>query len=241
MNYSSLQPEYMWACDIETAGNSKAGEFHKKFAKDIKAPKNYTDEKKIEEYIANKKAELGSKDALSWMTGKVVSIALTNVKDIGEGVKNPRTIAFVGFDEKKVLESFAAEMNKGENGIFQLVGKTSNTFDFPFLKGRLMANGINTPSEMMNGYNLLDIDKMICPSMGSNQTGSLAKYAFALGLDGKLMTGADVPRLYAEAVAEMATGDKAKAKEIMLKIKAYNIQDANITAAIAYKLIKQGI
>jgi len=241
MNYANLQPEYVWSLDIETARNDKAGEFHKKFADTIKAPATYKDEAKIAAYIADKQAKLGEKDALSWMTGKIVSIAMVNVKDVGEGVKTPRTIAFAGMDEKKILEAWAAEMNKGANGVFQLVGKTSASFDFPFVKGRLMVHGINIPSEMMNGYNLLDIDKMICSYSGSSQTSSLAKYAFALGLGGKLMKGGDVPKLYADAVAAKISGDTKKYKEIILAIKAYNVQDCLITSDIAYRLIKQGV
>jgi len=240
MNYSNLDPRYVWAVDIETADNDTASEFHKKFAKDIKAPKTWKDEEKIKAYIETKMSELGEKNALSWLTGKVVSIAAVNVLDTVNGTKEKKVIAFTGMNEKGILEAFAKEMSDTTNGIFQLVGKNSATFDFPFLKGRMMVHGISIPAEMMNSYNLLDIDKMICSYGQTSQTASLDKYAFALGIDGKTMSGGHVPLMYANAVAAKVTGDNDEYAKIMNEIKEYNIHDSVITAHIAHKLLKQG-
>jgi hypothetical protein len=66
---------------------------------------------------------------------------------------------------------------------------------------------------------------------------SLDKMAFALGLDPKTMKGSQVPKLYNEAISAKALGNNDKYAEIMTSIKDYNIKDAEITAAIAYKLL----
>lgn len=237
MNYENLSGQFVWSLDIETAGNEKAAAFNDKFAEEIKAPSNYKDQEKIDAYIAEKKLEIGNKDALSWTTGKIVSIAMVNVADIGREKKEYKTIAFAGANEKALLEAWSAEMDKASNNIYQLVGKNSVLFDFPFLKCRLMVNGLKTPQGMKNSYNLLDIDQLICPRSGGNQVPSLDKMAFACGLEPKSMKGWQVPKLYSEAVAAKSLGNNDKYAEIMNTIKDYNIKDAEITATIAYKLL----
>lgn len=239
MNYSNVNPDYVWAYDLETASSDTAPKFHAKFSGEIKAPSNWKDEEKIKAHIEAKKAELGSKDALSWLTGKVVSFAMVNVGDVLKGEKKPRTHAFCGFDEKKVLQMAVDAINDQGNGVFQLVGKGNSRFDDGFFVGRMMMHDIAIPPIMKNSYNILDVDKMICSGFQTNQTASLAKYSFVLGLDAKLMNGGDVPRLYKDAVACKLTGDMAKVKEIMTSIKEYNIGDSVITATIAAKLLRQ--
>ena len=237
MNYENLSGQFVWAIDIETAGNEKASAYHEKFAEEITAPSNYKDQAKIDAYIAEKKLEIGNKDALAWTTGKIISIAMVNVADVGRDKKEFKPIAFAGANEKALLEAWLAEMDKASNNIYQLIGKNSILFDFPFIKGRLMANGLKTPQGVKNSYNLLDIDNLICSRSGSGQVMSLDKMAFALGLDPKTMKGSQVPKLYNEAISAKALGNDAKYAEIMTSIKDYNIKDAEITAAIAYKLL----
>jgi hypothetical protein len=237
MNYENLTGQYAWSLDIETAPNENAGRFHELFATDIKAPSNYKDEDKIKAYIQEKMLEESSKDALSWVTGKIVSIAMVNVADCGREKKEHKVIAFAGANEKAILEAWCKEMESPNNGIYQVVGKYSGMFDYPFIKGRLIANSLKAPQGFKNSYNLLDIDTMLCARSGSSQVVSLNKYAFACGLDAKTMKGSDVPRLYAEAIAAKALGNNDKYAEIFTAIKDYNIKDAEITAQIAYRLM----
>lgn len=237
MNYSNINARFVWAYDIETAGNDTAPKFHAKFAAEIKAPSTWKDEEKIAAHVAKKKAELSSKDALSWFTGKIVSIAFTNVEDIMDKVKKPRSVAFCGFDEAAVLKLACDFVNDQTNGVLQLVGKSNTGFDDGFLTGRLMVHRLPIPAIMRNSYNMLDVDKMICSGYGTNQTGKLNHYAFALGMNPKIMDGAMVPKLYKEAFAAKIAGDMDKVKEIMVRIKDYNIDDTVITAEIAGRLL----
>lgn len=246
MNYSTMNMDHVWAFDLETASNDTAAKFHAKFAKDIKAPSNWKDEEKIKAYKEKALAELREKDALTWLTGKVCSIAITNVGDVMKNINDiPKALksgkirhfAFCGFDEKKLLLAAHNVISDGENAMFQLVGKNNSAFDNGFLIGRMMVNDVPIPAMMKNSYNLMDIDMMIGGTRASNQIASLSKYCFALGMDDKLLAGNMVPRLYKDAVAAKVAGDVEKVKEIMLKIKAYNIDDTVKTAIIAGKLL----
>lgn len=178
-----------------------------------------------------------SKSALCWMTGRVVSFALTNVDDIAKGKKNPRIVAMCGFDEKVLLQGMMDAIQ--ENDIVNIVGKTSDNFDIPFIKGRCIANDVGMSDIFHSGYNFFDIDKMICPSMaGQLQHGKLDQYLMACGIEQKINTGAMVPKLFQQALEAQIEGDFETVKKIMVGIKEYNIDDAIKTAMLAWRFIK---
>jgi len=238
MNFSNIVLENVWAYDIETAANVGAGAFHKKFLGTITAPKNIKDPEKIKAAIAEKIRKETSKDALSWVTGRIVSIAIVSVADVINKVKKPRRFAFCGMNEKKLLEAFAAVLADNANGIFYIVGKNNSSFDDSFVIGRCLVNDVAIPELMKNSYNMLDVDRMICGRTGSSNVTSLSKYCFALGLEDKLMDGSTVPKLFAKAFMAHTSGNTEEYKKIMLDIKAYNIDDAVKTAEIAGRLLK---
>ena len=235
-NYANVNPEFLWALDIETAANDKASEFISKY-EDVSAPANYKDPDKIAQAIEEKKQSLLERAALRWLTGKVVSYSFVSVGDIAFNRK-VRVLSKCGFDEAAILKSMMDDIEKNN---MALVGtKSGDTFDIPFIKGRCLAT--NTPMHELfaSSYSFLDIDRMLCYSSHSNQTGRLDQYAFVLGLQGKSGSGGDVPKKYLQAIAHKMAGENDKAKEIMLAIKAYNDRDAILTAEILARFVQRG-
>lgn len=235
-NYANVNPEFLWALDIETAGNDKASEFISKY-EEISAPANYKDPEKIAQAIEEKKQALMDRAALRWLTGKVVSYAFVSVGDVAFGRK-VRVLSKCGFDEAALLKSM---MDDIESNNMALVGtKNGDTFDIPFIKGRCLAT--NTPMHELfaSSYSFLDIDRMLAYSSHSNQIARLDQYAFVLGLGAKSGHGSDVPKQYLKAIAHKMAGENDKVKEIMLGIKAYNEQDTLLTAQILARFVQRG-
>ena len=216
MNYTRVNPAFLFALDIETAANTSAEEFLSRFSS-AKVPSNIKDPEKIEA----KKKELLSKGmsqaALNWMTGKVVSWSLTSVADVAAGKKKLTSHAMCGFDEKVLLQGLMDCIH--ENDVVLMVGKNSDTFDVPFIKGRCIANDIGMSDLFHSSYNFFDIDKMICPSMaGQKQHGKLDEYAFACGYEGKSNAGSYVPKAYIEAMAAQIAGGKTKPSRLLHRL-----------------------
>jgi len=235
-NYANVNPEFLWSLDIETAGNDKASEFISKY-EDVSAPANYRDPEKIAQAVEEKRQSLLDKAALRWLTGKVVSYAFVSVGDVAFKRK-VRVLSKCGFDEATLLRSMMEDI---EANNMALVGtKSGDGFDVPFIKGRCLAT--NTPMHELfaSNYSFLDIDKMLCYSSHSNQTGRLDQYAFVLGLQGKTGHGGDVPKQYLKAIAHKMAGENDKVKEIMLGIKSYNERDAMLTAEILARFVQRG-
>lgn len=235
-SYTNLNPAFLWALDIETAGNANAEAFIARFPQS-KVASNIKDPEKIKAHREANLIKDLNQAALCWMSGKVVSWSLTSVGDVATGKKKLTSHAMCGFDEKVLLQGLMDAIQ--ENDVVNMVGKNSDTFDVPFIKGRCIATGVGMSDVFHSGYNFFDIDKMICPSMaGQKQHGKLDAYAFACGLDGKTAEGSYVPKAYIEAVAAQIAGDSAKVREIMVGIKKYNIADTELTARLAYGFIK---
>lgn len=232
--YHSINTNFLWAVDIETVPSDKIGEIVDKMT--FTAPSNYKDPDKIAAYIEERREAAKIDGGLSWMTGKIISYAFVNVGDIAQGIK-PRSISGCGVDEKQLLTKMVADMK--DNSMMNLIGKTSEVFDFPYMRGRLIANDIVMPDTMRNRYQLFDIDSIICGRQGTKQTGSLNSYLEACGLPTKTGHGSDVYGKYLSAIASKVAGDMDQYKKIMLEIKEYNINDTIGTAKLAYRLLRQ--
>ena len=211
----------MYALDIETTSQGKRAKDYTD-NKYYEAPKNIKDPEKIKANIEGQKKKAAEGHALKWYLGKVISVALV-------GVHNDTRKVFYGHDEKKILTELANEL-----GMCKLIGKSSHTFDFPFLVGRYIANKIPVPLVLKHRHHLLEIDTFFGWSMSSGQRGRLAEYAHGAGLDGKLMNGADVPILYNKILmTESTTGDIEEVNKMWKEIADYNLDDADKTAEIA--------
>lgn len=231
--YHSINTNFLWALDIETVPSDKINEIVDSMS--FSAPSNYKDPEKIQAYINDRKEAAKLEGGLSWMTGKIVSYAFVNVNDVSEGTK-PRIISSVGVDEKVLLEKMMNDM--AEHGMMNLIGKTSEVFDFPYVRGRCIANDIAMPDTLRNRYQLFDIDSILCGRQGTKQTGSLNSYLDACGLPRKSGHGSEVYGKYLAAIAAKVAGDMAEYKSKLLEIKDYNINDSIATATLAYRLLR---
>ena len=167
------------AIDIETASQGKrAKDFHSTVV--LKAPKNFKDQEKIDANIAAQREALGSKDGLTWHTGKVISFAWEVVDTGVQGF-------FFSANEAEVLKAFTEVTAK-----FNLIGKESKDFDFPFLRGRYMANKIAQPSGLMDFRRQYDCNDFLGNSRACGQRLKLDYYAHALGIEAKTMKGSGV-------------------------------------------------
>ena len=181
---------------------------------------NVKDPDKVKAALAKKKEEAARKHALSWWTGKIVSVAVVDVYS-----NSGDEVCFAGHDEASVLKELAVYLNTP----CKLVGKSSEMFDYGFLRGRYMANRLNIPRVLKQQNNLLDCDKFLAFSSQSSQRGTLADYAFGLGLEGKTMKGSDVAELY-ERIMMTESVDKIAAAKLWDELIEYNLQDARIVA-----------
>ena len=231
--YHSINMNFLWALDLETVPSDKINEIVDKMK--FEAPSNYKDPVKIEAYINERREAAKLDGGLSWMTGKIVSYAFANVGDIAQGIK-PRVVAGCGADEAQLLNKMMKDME--ENGMMNLIGKTSEVFDFPYLRGRCIANDITMPDTLRNRYQLFDIDTILCGRQGTKQTGSLNSYLDACGLPTKTGHGSEVYGKYLAAIAAKVAGDLDGYKNKMLEIKDYNINDTVATATLAYRLLR---
>lgn len=86
--------------------------------------------------------------------GKIICISVGFLKS-ADGLEQFRLKSFFGDDEKKLLEEFAALLNKFGRNIYDkkyksdgmcLCGHNSKEFDFPYIARRMMVNGITIPA-----------------------------------------------------------------------------------------------
>lgn len=215
-----------WAIDIETRGsNSPKVEEYFLNAK-VKVPSNYKDQVKIDAYIEANRDKERRKAALHWATGSVFSVALTNVQ-------TEQSYVLCSTDEKEVLQFLTNKLS--EQQVASLVGKNSETFDFPFLVGRFMANDMSIHTIFKAGRyekKLNDIDNIFGYSSASQQRGKLNMYAMGLGLDGKNGDGSAVPQKYNDMVLAEVGGDDETVAQIKKEVEEYNVNDTLITARI---------
>ena len=231
--YHSIDMNFLWAVDIETVPSDKIEDIVNKM--EFSAPSNYKDPDKIAAYIAERREAAKIDGGLSWMSGKIVSYAFVNVGDVANGIK-PRTISSCGVDEKQLLEKMMTDMTS--NSMMNLIGKTSEVFDFPYIRGRCIANDISMPDTLRNRYQLFDIDSILCGRQGTKQTGSLNSYLEACELPTKTGKGSEVYGKYLTALASKVANDMAGYKNKMMEIKDYNINDTVATAQLAYRLLR---
>ncbi len=210
----------LYALDIETTSQGKrANEWTDNMPVKLG---NIKDLAKIESKKKAVRDEARSKQALHWATGKIVSLAMVNVFDTTD------RHVFWGFDEVEIL-TYACEKMKG----CKLIGKSSQTFDFPFIVGRLIANKMTVPAVLRQRSRMFDMDNFFGWSSASGQRGSLAMYSHGLSLDDKLMDGASVPVLYSNAIDAKIKGDTQEVMRIWDKIAEYNLDDCDKVAHAA--------
>ena len=203
----------MRAIDIETVTQGKrAKELHDRTH--ITAAANIKDPERIKANIDKKRAALGSKDALNWHLGKVLSYAWEDVQTGEQGF-------FTSMKESEVLTQFAIDTVK-----FNLIGKESRDFDFPFLIGRYMANNMAIPAVLKDMRRLYDCNDFLSYSRSCSQRVKLDHYAHGLGIAPKTMTGSGVADLY----NRMITGSEEIVSAAIETLKEYNIHDSHIVA-----------
>lgn len=211
----------LFAIDIETVTQgAKATEYTSR--EKIKAPSNYKSEDAINKYIEQERTKRGFKHALSWHTGKVLSVAW-------EDVKSGEQSFFWSLNEVEVLNTIRKAWAAAN-----LIGKSALDFDFPFLRGRFMANGLAIPSVLKDPNRLNDCDNFLSFSRACGQRGKLDSYAHALGLELKPMDGSHVGTLYDRICMDSPKGDKDKAVEILHE---YNVHDVYIVAEMTRRYL----
>lgn len=180
--------------DIETAANDRINEYIETV--EVRAPSHYRDKTKIEAYREEQLKKIKEKAALHWWTGKVLCVGCKFYPNGGEAF-------FGGENEKDVLNGFFKVIDKPLDFdlplILNIIGKSSNDFDVPFLIGRAMANGIGIPEQLRQipkDKPLTDIDQIFGRSHASGQRTSLDNYAFGMGLPLKLEDSAWIPKAY---------------------------------------------
>ena len=205
--------------DIETIANENSAHYF--LTKEYAAPGNYKDPAKIEAAIAEKRAKDIDQAALNWWTGAVVCI---------QASAGDEKFAGVDLDEKKLLLSFGEWLSKHYDKV--LVGKSSKTFDVPFLVGRYMAHDLGVPTNLrtVDRFRVTDIDQIFGHSITSGQVSTLSNYAFGLGIKGKSASGNHV----ADMVNQYLLGDKTKLTEL----ENYCRQDVAITEEVLRRFLK---
>lgn len=206
----------MWvAFDIETIPDQERTHIYYNEIKQYKPRGNIKDPEKIQKDIeAKRKADM-EKAGLFWYTGKVICIC---TEDVMTGKKET---FFEDKNEKKLLEDFQEFVRSSPN--IELIGKSCTDFDFPFLKGRMLANDLDSIHKFASTP-VNDIDKYFSLNRYGSQVSSLDTYAYGLGLDLKILHGEDVWPLFQQGEYE--------------KIKEYCQHDTHIVAEIARKFYK---
>jgi len=216
-----------YSIDIETVSQGKrANEYtdQKKYKLG-----NVKDPEKIKEALQKKKDEERNKHGLSWVTGKICSIAIVDI------FGDKETQCFYGADESEILLK-ASEYMSGQ----KLIGKTSQLFDFPFLVGRYIANGLTVPMSLKSKGLLYDIDNIFGWSSQSNQRGTLDSYAHGINYKQKPMHGSAVQGLYDTILDASMKGDDVAVKAGWQQLRDYNIHDCMIVKALALAYYGEG-
>ena len=196
------------ALDIETYQDVPA-DLLEALAADIKPRGNLKDPAKIEADIAEKRAALLNKAALSPLTGRVVSWALYLG---GEHSIDGR--ATTADDERTIL----VELDKylARSGCTYLATKNGRKFDLPFLAARYALHGIVPAYPLPLGYHRLHIDVQdVCVE-------ALGLWALRFGY-AKTANGSDVAGMVERGEWE--------------RLVDYNVMDAKITWEIASRLL----
>ncbi len=185
--------------DIETAMNERCHEYYKK--KTYYPAANLKDPEKIKQSILERRQKDMESAALHWWTGKVICLSATVLTpSYKPALPLTGPLTLYGHDEKKILSEFfdflasLEELGKAP----QIVGKSSDYFDRPFLVGRALALDTGLPRTLRFRDTLSDIDGAFGWSSQCDQRSNLADYAWGLDIPGKTGHGSDVGALYAQ-------------------------------------------
>lgn len=179
--------------------------------------------------LVEKRLEARRKHALSWWTGKIISVAVVDV--FGE----EPDLCFAGHDEAEVLKELGEHLKRP----CKIIGKASEMFDFGFITGRFMKHKLEIPPVFKQSHNQYDVDKFFAWSAQSSQRGSLNDYAHGLGIEVKTMKGSDVHDLYTRIMMAESV-DKVEAAKLWEQLVEYNIQDSKIVAEITRRYAGEG-
>lgn len=180
----------MIAFDIETVKNDMADTYYAEH-KAYRAPSNYTDPVKIEQYIEKQRIKDASMSGLAWYTGKVCCVCM-------EDTETGEKWGVYSTNEKEILETTTDILNKHIGKT--LIGKSSVDFDVPFLIGRYLVNGVRAPIALTDKTE--DVDNFFSRSRSCKQRTKLDTYAYALGLPMKPFDGSKVQGMYDEGKLE---------------------------------------
>lgn len=183
MTAQHTAPRNLILWDIETAANQRAKDYFSR--KVYKAPSNWKDKAKIEDYVSTARHEEQSKAGLRWWTGRIVCASLRWLGD----KKERKT--FVGPDEAELIRC-VFDLLEAESQTPVLIGKNGDTFDRPFLIGRALALDLGIPHCLRPWRPIDDVNQMFGHSARCDQIGKLDEYAFGLGVKMKSGHGSDI-------------------------------------------------
>lgn len=175
------------AFDIETAP-SKRGLMYINDVAPIKVDSRLKDPDKIKQAKELSKQKMIDKAALYWWTGKIHTICV-NALDTDEEVTFQDLAS-----EQNVLTSFFTYLLGKKNYI--LIGKSSASFDRPYVVGRAISHDLGLPPQLREGRPISDIDQVF--GYKNEQQTTLNNYAFGMGIPMKTMSGCQVIKLYEE-------------------------------------------
>jgi DNA polymerase elongation subunit (family B) len=200
----------------------------------VRAPANYKDQAKIDEYIQKAKQDLidGEQAAIDEAVNKTgLDGAFGQIVCVGVALGDAAPVVLSGMDEPDLLNRLNAHLGKVPANQYlstSIVGHNVSSFDLRFLMQRYIVNGIRPhqliklaaeakPWEKERVY-----DTMV-QFAGIGNRISLDKLCMALGLPGKGdITGADVwPMVQAgrlEEVAAYCADDVAKTRAVFKRM-----------------------
>lgn len=205
--------------DIETRPDSREGAYQK-IADQIKPPGNIKKpesiEKWMEEHGTAAAEEAYHKTGLNGIAGEIISIAWAlDDEEIQGHIRLPNE------SEAALLEAFFEDLTwvLPRNTGHCWVGFNHKDFDLRFIKQRCMVNNIRPPIHIPaegrhGGGQVFDCMVAWCGQYGSNRYVSQEALCEAFGIEGKVMSGADVWPAY----------QKGRYEDIL----AYNKDDVRI-------------
>lgn len=184
---------------------------------------NVKDPDKIKAKLEEKRNEARGKHGLKWWLGKIVSVAIVDV--FGD---TPDAV-YYGHDEVEILNHVSEHLR----GNCKVIGMCSQSFDYPYMVGRYMANKIEVPRVLKRKYSQLDVNTFFGYSAQSGQRGKLDDYAHGIEYAGKPMHGNAVGKLYQTIIQAELDGDMVAATAAWRQLEKYNLHDSNVVKALA--------
>jgi len=209
-----------YSVDIETVSQGKRAVDYTN-GKYYKPASNIKDPEKIKANIQKQKDAANDKHGLHWTLGKIVSVCFVDV------FGDDKDVVLYGFDEIEILTK-ATEFLCGA----KIIGKTSENFDWPFMIGRYMANGLTVPLSLKSRGLMYDVDKIFGWSSASGQRGRLDDYAHGIGFKSKPMQGSQVQKLYDTILLAKMEGDKVAEEAGWKELTDYNLHDGHVVKAL---------